>query len=114
MSNFQMSKVCDATTHDSDAPTKQNLLCDYKSAMDVIASSPSPLPPGSTFTPPQIEFVQEKTEPELIIIQDVGVSMSDVGQVINGTLGQVNIVFFLECTLIRITIQSKIILTFLP
>eukprot|EP00095_Tigriopus_kingsejongensis_P007449 maker-scaffold403_size186359-snap-gene-0.50 protein:Tk07449 transcript:maker-scaffold403_size186359-snap-gene-0.50-mRNA-1 annotation:"calcium-activated chloride channel regulator 2" len=71
-----MAKVCDESNHDQDAPNLQNLLCDYKSALEVIQSQNGRRqlqPVYPTFT-----VVQPKTRNgigELYIIQDYGTSM---------------------------------------
>lgn len=36
----KLSKFCDEKTHDAFAPTKQNLICKRKSAMEVILNHP--------------------------------------------------------------------------
>ena len=35
----QMSRVCDASTHDQDSPNKQNLLCGYRELMHLGLTS---------------------------------------------------------------------------
>ena len=36
--NFQISKLCNRSNHDKIAPTKQNLICRGKSAMELITN----------------------------------------------------------------------------
>ena len=36
--NFQISKLCNQSNHDKIAPTKQNLICRGKSAMELITN----------------------------------------------------------------------------
>ena len=74
-----MTKVSNAETHNQDAPNKQNLLCNYQSVLEVIQSQgASPLQLKS----PTITFVQRNPqtvdEGQLIIIQDLSVSMVQV------------------------------------
>ncbi len=69
-----MSRVCNAATHDQDAPNKQNLLCGYRSAMEVISEA-NKQSAARPFTVPVTTIVQDRPSDDLIIIQDMAVGL---------------------------------------
>ncbi|XP_059078811.1 calcium-activated chloride channel regulator 1-like [Tigriopus californicus] len=74
----QMSRVCDETTHDKDAPNLQNLLCDYKSVMEVIreeAESARSLSRNVQFQVVQANPLLAQGQGDLVIIFDNSVQM---------------------------------------
>ena len=71
---FQISKLCNETTHDKVAPTKQNLICNGKSAMEVIGSHPSQS--QTLLEPPVVTFVQDRVGTDLVVILDNGPQMN--------------------------------------
>ena len=75
---LQISLLCNETSHDKVAPTKQNLICEGKSAMEVIKmQKPAARGRPITLQPPRVTFVQEKRNKEgLIIILDNGPQMT--------------------------------------
>ena len=68
----QMGFVCDETVHDQDAPTKQNLLCKYRSVKNVIVESGVVSAP---FVAPNVVIMKEEIGHEIIIVQDMGRDM---------------------------------------
>jgi hypothetical protein len=67
-----MSKVCNSDSHDQDAPNKHNLLCGYRSVLEVIqTTNPSSRP----FLAPTTTIVQDRDEDDFIIIQDVTLNL---------------------------------------
>ena len=74
-----MSQLCDAEDHNQEAPNKQNLLCNYRSALEVIREQNSTM---VQLKPPNIRFVQNNPEiPEtgnIIIVQDLSSDMNRV------------------------------------
>lgn len=76
-----MSKVCDETMHNKDAPNLQNLLCDYKSAMEVIreeVGSTKSLSRNVQFHVVQANALLAQGQGDLIIIIDKSFAMQEV------------------------------------
>lgn len=73
---FQISKLCNQSTHDKVAPTKQNLICRGKSAIEVIKMQ-VPQEDEIGLEPPSVTFVQKTAAShQLVIILDNGPQMT--------------------------------------
>ena len=73
---LQISQLCNETTHDKVAPTKQNHICRGKSAIEVIKMR-EPQSRISHLQPPNVTFVQSRNNKNgLIVIIDNGPQMT--------------------------------------
>ncbi|XP_036375540.1 calcium-activated chloride channel regulator 1-like [Megalops cyprinoides] len=72
------SRFCNKTSHNAEAPNKQNLICNYRSVQEVIDLSDfKSSVPMETFTPPETKFtVLKRSRRVVCLVLDVSGSMS--------------------------------------
>ncbi|XP_069194169.1 calcium-activated chloride channel regulator 1 [Procambarus clarkii] len=75
---LQVTKFCDAHTHNREAPTKQNALCDGRSAWEVMREREDfqeqrSTPRQAPSRPPQIHFIRQPTQRFVLLVEDTAV-----------------------------------------